>query len=174
MNIVSMYKRYHKFTKWAAILSGASIFALMAFISTDVILRNFAGSSISGSFEIVENYFMPLAVFPALAWVYSSGIMPRMDLLINRIAEGLRKAIVHFLVLIEIVVVAVVTWYSLQYALAGLDRSAQFTAGGESLPLWPAQFVAPLGFGLLLIELLFVMARNVRSNVPSIIMKGGT
>lgn len=170
MNVLAIYRRYHVVTKIGGLVSGAAIFGMMLFISADVLLRNVVGSSIPGSFEIAQNYFMPLAVFPALAWVYSSGIMPRMDLLIGRFSERLGNSLIHTLVALEIMVAAFLLWASLGYALDGFARKVSFTAGGDLLPLWPAQFLAPLGLLLLLIEVAFVMARNIQIRRPSLLV----
>lgn len=171
MALTSLYKKFSIITKSGAVISGVAIFLSMLFITADVLLRNFVGGSIPGSFEIVQNYFMPLAVFPGIAWVYSSGIMPRMDLLVGRMTQRWEGIVIHIFVIFEVVIAAAVFWYSLDYALQGLARSAAFTAGGDSLPLWPAQFLAPLGILLLLIEVSFVLARNIRADNPGLIWK---
>ena len=154
-----------------ALVSGLAIFAMMLFIVADVISRNFLGGSIPGGFEISQNYFMPLAVFPALGWVYASGILPRMDLILPRFPALFRSTATHVLVVIELALASIVTYYAWWYALAGMDRGSTFPAGGALYPLYPFYFLVPLGFALVTIEIVFVAIRNVIGDTVSLSMQ---
>lgn len=144
-----------------AMLSGVAVLAMMSFIVADVISRNFLGGSIPGSFEVAQNYLMPVTVFPALAYVYGTGVLPRMDLLSGRMPTGLRTGLVHALLAIEVVVFAVLVQYTWAYAVDGRERGVSFPAGGDLFTLWPLFFLVPLGFAMVLVETLFVVVRNL-------------
>lgn len=144
-----------------ALISGASIFAMMLFIVADVVSRNFLSGSISGSFEIVQNYFMPAAVFPALGYVYASGMLPKMELLVPKLREAAQQAVVYFLLVLELVIFAVLAYYTCGYALSGLERREAFPAGGTLYPVWPLFFLVPGGFLLVVAETVFVLVRNL-------------
>ncbi|EMF46055.1 hypothetical protein B481_2635 [Planococcus halocryophilus Or1] len=58
---------------------------MMLMIVYDVTMRTLFSSSIRGGFEIIQNYMMPLVVFPGLAYVYASGVLPKMDLILERL-----------------------------------------------------------------------------------------
>jgi TRAP-type C4-dicarboxylate transport system permease small subunit len=165
------YQLFARIKLAGALLSGSSIFLMMLFIVYNVIARNFFGGAIRGSFEIVQNYFMPLAVFPALGFVYASGILPRMDLLIPNLPGAVRRAVTYLLLAIEIIVFSLMTYFTWQYALAGLARSASFPAAGTLYPLWPLMFLAPAGFTLILIETLFVLLHNLSSGTAALSMR---
>lgn len=155
------YRAYGHVKLAGALLSGLAIFGMMVLIVADVVSRNWLGGSISGSFEIVENYFMPVAVFPALAYVYGSGVLPRMDLLMHRAKRGLQDSVVYLLLVLEVVLFSVMAWYSWGYATTGMERESAFPAGGELYPLWPLYFLVPLGFVMVVVETLFVLVNNV-------------
>src|SRR5699024_4472464 len=110
----------------------------------DVISRNFLDGSISGSFEFVQNYFMPLAVFPGLAYVYGTGILPRMDLLRERLRGRFGVAVTHLQVALELLAFALLFYLTLGYAIDGAQREVGFSAAGEIHTLWPVYFVVPL------------------------------
>lgn len=154
-----------------ALVSGVAIFGMMLFIVADVVTRNLIGGSIPGSFEVAENYFLPLAVFPALGYVYASGVLPKMDMVLRRVTPRLRAATVHTLVVLELVIYAVLIVYSTQYAVSGAVRDVAFPAGGSLYPLYPLFFLVPLGVGLMLVETVFVLVRNLAGDTVALAMR---
>ena len=144
-----------------ALVSGVAIFGMMLFIVADVVSRNYLGGSIAGSFEVAQNYFMPLAVFPALGYVYASGVLPRMDILRDRFPSTVRAVTTYVLLVLELVVFALLIRYTWDYAMSGMDRGVAFPAGGALYTLWPLFFLVPVGFAMVLVETAFVLARNV-------------
>jgi TRAP-type C4-dicarboxylate transport system permease small subunit len=157
-----------------ALVSGIAIFGMMALIVADVVSRNFLGGSIAGSFEIVQNYFMPLSVFPALAYVYGSGVLPKMDLAMHRFPQRAQDAVVYLLLLVELVLFALLTYYTWDFAMSGMDRGTEFVAGGDLYPLWPLFFMVPVSFALVFIETLFVVVKNVLDDNVTIAMHQGS
>lgn len=162
MNVLSSYRRFQIITKIGAIISGIGVFVLMLFIVADVLLRNVGGESIPGNFEIVQNYLLPLIVFPALAWVNASGVMPNMDLLLPKMSDSARNRAVSSIVVVEIVVIAIVLITTTGFAIWNTAAQSAFLAGIALLPQWPAHWLAPVGFLLLLVELCFVLAVNLQ------------
>lgn len=143
--------------------SGLVIMLLMLFIVTDVVLRNFFHNSIPGGFEIAQNYFLPLSVFPALPYVYGTGTLPRMDLLMHRFPGSMRSAVINLLLSLEVVVFLVLTGYTFDYALDSFSRGRAFPAGGLLLPVWPVLFLVPLSFLMMFIEAALTIVKNVTS-----------
>lgn len=161
-DIVARSYRIWGYVKVAgALLSGVAIFGMMCFIMADVVSRNFLGGSISGSYEIAQNYFMPVAVFPGLAYVYSSGVLPRMDLLVHRMPTLVRRVAAYVLLCLELALFSLLVHYSWGFAVDGRDREVAFPAGGSLYTLWPLYFLVPLGFAMILVETVFVILRNL-------------
>lgn len=156
----STYRWWRVLTVVGGLISGVAIFGMMCLIIADVASRNFLGGSIAGSFEIAENYFMPLAVFPALAYVYGSGILPRMDLLMHRFPRRAQAGVIHVLLLLEVCVLSLLVYYTWGYAVDGMERSVSFPAGGSLYTLWPLYFLVPLGFAMVLVEVVFAIVKN--------------
>lgn len=150
------------------LISGISLFLMMLFIVGDVLSRNFLSKSIPGNYEVVGNYFMPLAVFPGLAFTYGTGIFPRITMVVSKFSRRLQKVIVILLLLFEGILFFLLAYYGLQYALEGLKEGFSFPAGGKLYPLYPFIFLVPIGFGLLIIEILFLLIKNIMQEEVSL------
>lgn len=171
--VMKAYQAYRYLKLAGALVSGLAIFAMMGLIVADVVSRNFLGGSIAGSFEIVENYFMPLAVFPALAYVYGSGVLPKMDLLMHKTGRTAQSAAIYGLLALELVLFALMTYYTWGYAITGMERKTAFPAGGELYPLWPLLFLVPIGFAMVIVETVFVLLRNLLGERVGLAMHEG-
>lgn len=171
--LMGTYKAFGYVKLVGALISGIAIFGMMLLIVADVISRNFLGGSIAGSFEIVQNYFMPLAVFPALAYVYGSGVLPKMDLAMHRFPQVIQDAVVYLLLLVELVLFAMLAYYTWDFAISGMDRGTEFVAGGDLYPLWPLFFMVPVSFALVFVETLFVVAKNALGDRVTLAMHEG-
>ncbi len=119
------------------------------------------GSSLIGGYEIIENILMPLAVFPALAIAQSSGIIPRIDIFVSKLSNRFQYLIHLFLVVIEIIIYSMLTVYGWQSAWMNTIENASFSASGMLIPIYPFLYLAALGFGLLVIENLFILIKSV-------------
>ncbi|MFD1039826.1 TRAP transporter small permease [Virgibacillus byunsanensis] len=170
--VLSVYKYFDYIKIIGVWISGISLIGMMLFIVYDVFLRNIVENSINGGFEIVQNYFMPIVVFPSLAYVYSSGVLPKMDMLIERFKNKTKMFIIIGMVLIEIFVLILMTQFSLEYALNGLEREIAFPAAGTLYPLYPIFFFVPIAFGLIIVENIFILIRNLIEKQPSFLFKG--
>jgi hypothetical protein len=166
MEEMKSYTQFKRITTAGAIISGVAVFVLMLFIVLDVVLRNMGGASIPGGFEIVENYLLPLIEFPSLAWVCGSGIMPNMDLLLPRMSPATRRRTVQSIVVVEILVIGVVFVAAAVFAVWHVMHQTSFLAGLTMLPEWPAQLLAPIGLGLVVVECCFVFAANRKREDP--------
>lgn len=147
-------------------LSGFTIFIMMFIIVLDVVLRNIFNLNVIGSYEISQYYLMPLAFFPALAYVYSSGIMPRLEMLVERFRNAWQRYILIFLFVIELILFLLLTYHGLQYALNGTKEVLAFTMKGKVIPFYPVLYFVPLGFLLLSIEIMFLIFKNIISEMP--------
>jgi len=171
LKVQSVYEWFNWIKRAGAIISGTSIMAMMLIIFADVFSRNFLGGSITGVLEVVQKYLMPLAIFPGLAFVYASGIMPRMDLLIVKFNKGFQNVVVYLLLILELLIFTAVVYYSLEYAIYGVKENLSFSAGAALYPVYPILFLIPFGFLLLIIEIIFVIVINAMSGRPRFTVK---
>lgn len=169
--LTSAYKYFQFIKIIGAWISGIGLFGMMFMIVYDVFLRNVMGNSINGAFEIVQNYFMPLAVFPALAYIYASGVLPKMDLLIEKFNIPTKRIVIFGILLIEIFILVLMTLYTLEYAMTGLEKKMAFPAAGTMYPVYPLFFTIPIAFGLIVVENVFIFISNIFKKEPSFIFE---
>lgn len=154
------------------VVAGAAVALMMLLIVVDVIGRVTGMSLIAGVFEISENYLMPMAIFPALGFVYASGVMPRFDVILERFPQIAQKGVVYVLLVLEIIVFAALVWMTFgDFTLALADHTT-FIAGGTAFPLWPVKLFVPLGFAMIVVETLYILVENLRSSRFAFSMSG--
>ena len=143
--------------------SGIALFLMIGGISLDVVSRNVTGNSLSGFYEIVTFYLMPLAVLPILFFAFSQGVCPRIPMVFDRLPAGIQKPLHCLVMLFEFALMSIVAYYSLQYALDGAGSGHEFSAGGTMYPKYPVYFLIPFAFAGMALELAFIVAKNVLS-----------
>src|SRR5690625_2516001 len=72
-------------------ISGIAILAMMGVIVVDVFMRNIFKSPVPGSYVIIESFLMPIAIFPALGYVYMVGVLPRLNDFVERTPQWFQK-----------------------------------------------------------------------------------
>lgn len=165
------YKIFNYLKKIGVVISGLFILVMMCMIVYDVVMRNMFNSSIRGGFEIIQNYLMPLVVFPGLAYMYASGVLPKMDMLLDKVNIKAQRIFVIVMILIELFILVLIVQFSFEYAVNGLERKTAFPAAGALYPVYPLFFTIPLAFAMIIVENIFILIRNVLINEPTLVMK---
>lgn len=142
-------------------LSGLALAAMILTISGDVVSRNLTGNSIPGAYEIVTFYLMPLAVLPVVFYAFAQGISPRIPMLFDRLPQRIQKPLHMTVVVLELVLMGLVAFYSLQYALDGTEAGHAFPAAGAMYPKYPVYYLVPLAFAGMTVELGFIALKNL-------------
>lgn len=168
--VLKAYKIFEYLKIIGVWISGISVLAMMLFISYDVFLRNVFSGSIRGGFEIVQNYLMPLVVFPSLAYVYSSGVLPKMDLIMGRLSKKIQKALIFFMLAIELFILVLIVQFSWEFAMNGLERKTAFPAAGTMYLLYPLFFIIPIAFSMIIIENIFIFIRNIKEKKATLLV----
>lgn len=167
------YKIFDYIKLLGILISGISVLGMMFFIVYDVTVRTLFSGSIRGGFEIIQNYMMPLVVFPGLAYTYASGVLPKMDLILEKVSEKSQKAMIFLMIILELFVLVLIVQFSWEYAMSGLERKSAFPAAGTLYPLYPLFFLIPIAFAMIVIENIFILIRNIMLKEPSLIMNKG-
>lgn len=128
------------------VISGISIALMMLLIMADVVMRNFLDSPITGTYELVQYFLMPLAVFPALAYTYTSGVLPRLGELVSKLPGKFQVFNKNMIIVIEIIIFVLLTLYGLKFAQAGIADRMAIPVSGNLIPVYPVYVVVPLGF----------------------------
>ncbi|MFC4024070.1 TRAP transporter small permease [Oceanobacillus longus] len=164
------YKVLERIKTIGLIISGVSLFTMMLFIVADVLGRNFLSQSIPGNFEIVINYFLPLSVFTAMPYAYGIGVLPRITMVLDRFSDKIRKNIIIGLLLFEVILFSLIIYYSAIYAITGTVEEFAFPAGGNLYPYYFLLYLVPLSFFLVIIEIVFLIIKNVKGDTSALIV----
>lgn len=167
------YNGYCQVKNSCMLVAGGALFASMFYITLDVIVRNFTPFALVGTYEIVQNYLMPLIGFPALAYAYSSGVMPRIVMLTDRFSSGYRKVLAILIPVMHLVFFGLMAYFSLQYALKSTVDKASFICGTKMLPIYPFYYLPVLGFVMMAVEDVFIIIKNCIKKEESVLYRQG-
>ena len=131
-----------------AVLGAATILALMAHVVADVARRNLGGAPIPATYEIVTNYYMIGLAFLPLAWVERRGGMVQVELIEPFLSPALRVWSDRLVALLSAAIYGALGWVALGAALRATATGTYVIAQTQRVPVWPATWMVPLGFGL--------------------------
>ena len=117
---------------------------------------------------------MPLLVFPSLGYVYSSNVLPKTDLLIERFQGKMKKIFIFVMLIVEIIILLLITQFTWEYAMQGLERKMSFPAAGTLYPVYPLFYFIPTAFALILIENVFILLKNLLEKEASFLFNKET
>ncbi|MFA1820864.1 TRAP transporter small permease [Virgibacillus oceani] len=143
-------------------ISGLAILSMMIIIVLDVVMRNIFQISIPGSYVIIENFLMPIAIFPALGYVYMVHILPRLSEFIERRSRRFERFNRFLLLGIDIIVFGLLTYYTFLFFLDGYNNQIAIPVATNFIPLWPIYFLIPLGYFLVLQEVILQLIQEIR------------
>lgn len=158
------YDLFKLFEKAGLFVSGLSLFAAMFLITIDVVVRNFTNLTLVGVYEIVQNYLMPLMVFPAIGYAYSNGIMPRIVMLTEKFGIKARSVIAILISLIEVLIFASMSYFTFGYAVDSVNENLGFICGTRMLPLYHVMFLPVFSFVMITVENVFLLIVNLRNS----------
>lgn len=141
-------------------MSGVSILAMMMIIVLDVFMRNVFGKPLSGTYEIVQYFLMPLAVFPALGYAYWSGVLPRLSEVISKTGARFQQFHRLLILVIDVVVFTLLTYYGFLFAISGFQEEMSIPIAGNLVPVWPVYFLVPIGFLCVVLEIMLRFFRQ--------------
>ena len=144
------------------VISGVSIALMIVLISLDVSLRSFFSIGIQGSYEIIESILMPTVIFWGLLVTYSSGSIPRLDMLSTRFSGKVQISVKLVMVLIDIFIYSVMAYYTFQRALTAISDGMAISAGGTLVSIVVIFIFVPISFLLVTIEAIFILIKTIK------------
>jgi TRAP-type C4-dicarboxylate transport system permease small subunit len=135
-------------------IGGVSILFMMLLIVTDVFMRNVLNSPITGTYEIVQYFLMPLAIFPTIAYTYNSGVLPKLSELIEKTSKRYQTFTKYLITMIEVILFSLLTIYGWKFAMSGVSDQMAIPVSGNLIPVYPIYFLVPFGFGIVILEII--------------------
>lgn len=143
----SAYGRLLTLCGWIA---AAVTFAVMCLVVANVVLRYGFNTPIAGTLELTEGA-LPLMIFLSLALTQYHGGHIRVTLLVDRLPEGLARALGVLAMLAGALLFAWATWAGWLSALKSLDIG-EMKRGSIRYPIWPIKFAVAFGMAALAVQ----------------------
>lgn len=146
------------------ILSTVSAFVLMLLTTADAGGRYIFNHPITGAYEITTNYLMIAAIFLGMAYGYRGGAHIRVTFLTDRLPNGARLALNHFVQGVSIVYGGLLVIATYQQALRTLATGT--TLSSVDIPQGPAYLIVPTGLFFMSLGMLLDMRKVRRGESP--------
>ncbi|MEK4131109.1 TRAP transporter small permease [Solibacillus sp. FSL W8-0474] len=157
-----VYSYFGKVKKVTLFISGISIAIMILLISLDVILRNLFSYGLPGSYEITESILMPTVIFWGLLVTYSSGSIPRLDMLSTKLNGKAQLIVGIMMILIDIFIYSTMAFYALNRAITAMTDGAAISAGGTLISIAIIFAFVPISFLLVTIEAIFILVKSIK------------
>lgn len=149
-----------------ALIAGISVLAMMVAVTIDVVLRNVFKVQILGVYELTQNVFMPMVVIPAMGYTYHIGVLPKFDLLRNKLGARMETFFSLSVSLVEILVFWLLAYYSFFSAhLAWIDRRSVL-AGGGAISTYYVYLFLPISFSIMFLDSLLAGVKKLFPKKP--------
>jgi TRAP-type C4-dicarboxylate transport system permease small subunit len=135
----------------AAGLAALCLLSIFLVMMAQVAMRE-AGRQLPAA-DDVSAYLCVATTFFALAATFRRGELIRVGMLIGRLGPRPRRVAEAAVLALAAVVVAAVTWFTLQDMLFSWEIE-EVAQGTVAIPLWIPKLAMPLGAGLLLVAML--------------------
>ncbi|WP_181311303.1 TRAP transporter small permease [Nocardioides campestrisoli] len=136
--------------KFLTVIAGVALFGLMIVTVAGAVART-VGSPISGSIELGTFWFMPIMVFAGICVAYSQREHIAADLIYVRMPRAIQREAVAVGSLLVWVFSLAACYFTFVEATEAMR--VQRTSSSSWVPIWPLMFVAPVGLGLLCIQM---------------------
>jgi TRAP-type C4-dicarboxylate transport system permease small subunit len=125
--------------------SAAVVVVLAVWVSLEVMLRYAFNMPIVGTYELIEEYAMPMIVFLSLSGAMARGKHVAIDLVYSALPDRAKSPIDHAVRLISLAFFAVACYMALVQAHYAFTTNS-LSRSSLGYPMWPAYLVPAVGF----------------------------
>tara|TARA_R110002020_G_scaffold26514_26_gene86024 strand:+ start:8147 stop:8698 length:552 start_codon:yes stop_codon:yes gene_type:complete len=143
-------------------LAAFLIFVMMLHVVLDVLSKYILNEPITGTLEIVSNYYMVAIVFLPLAVVQRQNGHVKVEVFTTAFPPRVIAACDAFAAVLTLVYVSLMTWFVLIEAIEQTEIREKLQVGIKLMPVWPARWFAPIGAGLFILAILFSLNAFLR------------
>ena len=148
----------------AALGGGLCLLAILALTVLTVFGRYVLHTDlIPGAFNMIESVLFPVMVFWGLPLAHREATFPRLEILDPVMKGAVGKLIAGLVLAVEVCVYAIVAYYCARYAIKSYDTARAVQIGTGTWPAWPVAMMAPIAFGLMLVEAVRLCLRDFRA-----------
>ncbi|MGW0177550.1 TRAP transporter small permease [Rhodococcus sp. NPDC003322] len=136
------------------------LFVMMLHVTANALLRAFASSPIQNTLEITQYIYLPIIALLGFMAAQARGEHIVADLVTHYFPLRVRRWVLFVGYVLTAVVMLGFAWYGLEDALHA--REIGKTAGVSTVVSWPVQFLVPLSFGVLTVQIGYAAVRALR------------
>lgn len=144
-------------------VAGSLIFVMMLHVVGDVIGRYVFNNPITGTLEIVSNYYMIAIVFLPLALVQRRNSHIKVEVFTNWFSTPVIAAVDVFATAIAITYVGLMAWFVTLEAIEHTAIREKIVVGVSLVPVWPARWFVPVGTIVFLLSLVLSLFLHIRA-----------
>lgn len=153
-------------TRLLAWIAGLAVLLMMFHVMIDVLGKYLFNAPLPGTAEIVAAYYMIGAVFLPLAWVEVSGGSIVVEVIYEKVPERAQRIMLVLADIVSAVYYSVLAWFS--WGVAVHAKNINETVDGIwRITTWPAKFLLPFGFCLVVVVLLMRILMGERGRVAA-------
>lgn len=161
-----MVKIVETLTRLLAWVAGLAVLLMMFHVMVDVLGKYLFNAPLPGTAEVVAAYYMIGAVFLPLAWVEVSGGSIVVEVIYEKVPERAQKVMLILADVVSAIYYSVLAWFSWGVAVHAW-RINETVDGIWRVTTWPAKFLLPFGFGLVVVVLLMRIAMGERGRMKA-------
>ncbi|WP_374445979.1 TRAP transporter small permease [Stella sp.] len=150
-----------KLLMWVGCLA---VVLMAVHVTWDVIQRTFFGRGMLGTTEIVSFYYMVAVVCFPLAWIERRDEHINVEILFQRMPVGGKRTMAVFAAICSTGFFSVFAYRSWHDALNALS-TGETMMGYAEIAIWPARFILPISFALVVLVCLGQIARLLAGRV---------
>ncbi len=166
-----IYNTYEKIKIVFMRIGTIALFGMMFYITLDVLIRNLAPQALVGTYEVVSYYVMPLIILPSMCYALSSGVMPRIVVVVSRMPRRMQQIMGIILPVLDLTLCLMMFIFSTRYAITATHDKLSFIAGTASLPVWQMYYFAGMAYLMMCLENIFVLIRNFMTGNVNILYR---
>jgi len=141
---------------WGA---AVALLSILIFVVTEVVLRYVFKTSLTWTFELVE-YLSGAVVFLGLAYTQALKGHIVVDVVVSRLGQKWQWILGTLSSVLGLALFSMVIWKGSELAWSSMQTGAVGT-GAQLIPLYPAQFLVPLGSFVLCLQFLLDLCRYI-------------
>ena len=160
-NLSRLLNILEKIERPLTIFGSFLLFIMMVHVVADVFSKYMFNQPITGTIEIVSNFYMVGIVFLPLAMVELQNGHVKVEVFTTAMPPRYVAAFDVFASLLTLVYVAILSWFLTMEAIKSTEIRETIQVGVDLLPMWQARWFAPAGTSGFLLVILFNLLRNI-------------
>lgn len=163
--LVAVLRLIDRMSALLAIGAAAALLILAATVIVDVAGRSFFNRPLTGALEMTAYWWMPMLVLLAFAYTECRQEHIKVTILLDTLPPRMRRVVEGCFGVVATGLLIALAWHAWGEAL---DSAAvgQTTASSPPVAVWPFKFLAPLGVGMLALQVAATTVRHFLGLVP--------